>query len=132
MNLNDLTACFPSIKDWEDSYFTEPTNGQRLLGNANDYQVEIILETELRKVAFFFSNVNEEMVSCLNLFTGGRLKSIAFLRGSSAFVAHNPNIPCRKTFGDFEVTLTQIRDSEKTVSTLVIAPISGPSSLPQK
>lgn len=132
MTLQEITACFPSIKDWEDSYFKEPTSGQRLLGVGGGCHVEIILETELRKVAFIFDSVTDEMLSCLNLFSGGRLKSLEYLRSASAFVGRNPNTPYQRIFEGCEVTMTQIRDSKKMTNSLVIQPVSGLSSHPQK
>ncbi|MBI5382127.1 MAG: hypothetical protein HZA31_09540 [Opitutae bacterium] len=122
MTLDDVLACFPTIPkaDWEDSYLAG--GGQRLLANAERFQVEIMLEKKIQKIAFFFTEVDREILSCVNLVTKDVKKSLQFLGDAAAFITANPDVPFRVAFGDYDIEMTQIQTTDAVVRTLIIRP----------
>lgn len=120
MKLDDILGCFPSITDWEDSYLA--TGGQRLLGDAKKFQVEIILEGTLQKISLFFSDVDPEILACITLVSKDNAKSLAYLKEGAVFITSMPNTPFLKVFGDFEIEMTQIQASDAIARSLIIRP----------
>jgi hypothetical protein len=111
MILAEITACFPSISDWEDSYLAD--RGQRLLGNIPGFKAEIILGDKIRSIGIFFDNIDpkslSEILSALNLITADVKESLDFLETGSAFVVGNPNMPYQRKYQDYSAKISRIQ-----------------------
>ena len=83
MNLAQVTDCFPSVLDWEDSYLKN--GGQRILGVGNGVHVEIFLDDVIQRIALILDDVSKETLHCLNLVTADQSASLSFLQTASVF-----------------------------------------------
>jgi len=83
MTLNEITACFPSIEDWEDAYLK--SGDQRILAEMPGLRIEIVLEENTRRVSLIFDKVTNEIIDCLALVAGTRTGVPAFFEASSIF-----------------------------------------------
>lgn len=63
ISLAQITGCFPTVRDWSDSYLDD--GRQRLLGEGEGFSVEIILGDSLDHVGVFSPSMERSEVFAL-------------------------------------------------------------------
>lgn len=107
-DLDQILRCFPSISDWQDSYLDDRL--QRLLGDADNFSVEIVLGNSLDGVGIFSSaNEGPEMVSVMELFLGGKGSAREVLDRARFFFAHDPLGVFRAILGTHTLTMVRVK-----------------------
>lgn len=107
-DLDQILRCFPSISDWQDSYLDD--RRQRLLGDAADFSVEIILGNSLDGIGIFSSaNEEPEMVSVMELFLGGKGSARLILDRARLFFADDPQGVFRAILGTHTLTMVRVK-----------------------